>query len=395
MQSLNIHQLDNTKLLEKINKINKENDTIRRENLLFSRYLLRTNSSKVVKTFDDYEYEDENEILYEILHQTKSSDNTRRRTTKKVAVGWTKVHVDWSEQGYTQYISSIEKERFIIAAYEAKQTRLEWERMNAKATAIINNSEVLFQSIESDEIAQDTLNRELSRRVDRYRADIGEEEFNNPYMHVPGELVVSRVNKRIHSRISLIGLIRVNTACLHIRIDEINDKIRLLDDFNDKMDEIDITSMRTRKIDNSDIYERVDRKFRKEKSFQYPLFRQLQEYKKILNEQETNIHDMEKKCELLRNYLERIMFEIKDIQREYEIIWKESNFLKNRMADVRQVPSITNYAHIMKQTIVLQHEIDIWTQRVTTAETLLVQLERQEKPPRRLPSLRSNTTDRN
>ncbi|CAF0954992.1 unnamed protein product [Adineta ricciae] len=348
----NLHELDNQSLLERLNRIK------------------------------------------QILHQIKPSETARRLAMNKSVIGWVKVPVNWGVQRFTNYISLVEQERFILAAYEAEQSRLELERMNRKANAAIYSFEVAFQSIESDEIAQETLNYELRRRVERYRVDVGDEEFYSPCMHVPGELVVSRINKRIHSRTSLIGLIRINTARLHIRMGEIDAKIRMVDDFNDKMDEVDITTMRTRKINNSEIYEEINRKFRLEKSSQYPLFRRLQEDKKFLSDQERIISEMEKKCELLRNYIDRIMVEIKDIQREYEIIWKENNFLRTRIADVQQVPTITDYAHIMKQTKVLRHGIDIWTKRVHIAKNMLSEITRQQpKPPRRLPPLQPNDVD--
>jgi hypothetical protein len=187
-------------------------------------------------------------------------------------------------------------------------------------------------------------------------------------MHVPAELVISRINKRIYSRISEIGLLRVNTRRLHTRIREINVNIRSLDDLNVQLEEVDIVSVRTRKIDNSEIYEQTDRKYRIEKSSQYPLFRRLQEYKKLLNEQERNINDMKKKCELIQNHFERTIIEINCIEQEYQLLLKENHFLKNRIADVIKVPTITDYAYIMEQTKVLQHGIDIWTKRVNIAE---------------------------
>ena len=53
-----------------------------------------------------------------------------------------KVPVNWGVQRFTNYISLIEQERLILAAYEAEQSRLEWERMNRKANAAIYNLEV-------------------------------------------------------------------------------------------------------------------------------------------------------------------------------------------------------------------------------------------------------------
>ena len=60
----------------------------------------------------------------------------------KSVIGWVKVPVNWGVQRFTNYISLIEQERLILAAYEAEQSRLEWERMNRKAHAAIYNLEV-------------------------------------------------------------------------------------------------------------------------------------------------------------------------------------------------------------------------------------------------------------
>jgi len=198
-------------------------------------------------------------------------------------------------------------------------------------------------------------------------------------MHVPAELVVSRINKRIYSRISEIGLLRVNSRRLHRRIQEINEKIRSSDDLNGQMVEVDIISARTRKIDNSEIYEQTNRKYRIEKSSQYPLFLRLQEDKKLLNEQERNINDMKKKCELIQNHFERTIIEINCIEQECQLLLKENHILKNRIADVIKVPTITNYAYIMDQTKVLQHGIDIWTKRVNIAEVRFSQEKRDSR----------------
>lgn len=57
-----------------------ENEKIRRENLLFARYLTRINTPKIVETYD--EYADENNLIHEILGQMKSSESPRRYSCK-------------------------------------------------------------------------------------------------------------------------------------------------------------------------------------------------------------------------------------------------------------------------------------------------------------------------
>jgi hypothetical protein len=137
------------------------------------------------------------------------------------------------------------------------------------------------------------------------------------------------------------------------------------------MDEIDINFVRTRKIDYVDTYEKLDRKYKLEKFIQYPLYHRLQKWKKFLSEQEQEKIAYEFKYKLLKNHLEKLNQEINSIQYENNFILNENIFFQNRIADIKKVPTITDYAHIIGQTKKLQHEISIWTQRVNIAEVNL------------------------
>jgi hypothetical protein len=114
------------------------------------------------------------------------------------------------------------------------------------------------------------------------------------------------------------------------------------------MDEIDINFVRTRKIDYLDTYKKLDRKYKLEKSSQYPVFNRLQKWKIFLSEQEEE--------------------KIDSIQNENNYILNENIFFKNRIINIKQVPTITNYAHIIEQNKKLQHEIYIWTKRMNIAQ---------------------------
>jgi predicted ribosome quality control (RQC) complex YloA/Tae2 family protein len=144
--------------------------------------------------------------------------------------------------------------------------------------------------------------------------------------------------------------------------------IHSLDDQRDKMDEIDLNFVRTRKIDYLDTYEKLDRKYKLEKSSQYPLLNRLQKYKQILFEQEQEKCDYEYRYEFLENYCEKLQQEIQSIQSETKFIFNENLRIKTRITGVKNVPTITDYAHIIDQTKKLQHEIHIWTQRVAIAQ---------------------------
>jgi hypothetical protein len=134
------------------------------------------------------------------------------------------------------------------------------------------------------------------------------------------------------------------------------------------MDEIDINFVRTRKIDYLDTYKKLDRKYKLEKSSQYPVFNRLQKWKIFLSEQEEEKIDYEYKYELLKNRLEKLNYEINSIQNENNYILNENIFFKNRIINIKQVPTITNYAHIIEQNKKLQHEIYIWTKRMNIAQ---------------------------
>lgn len=226
----------------------------------------------------------------------------------------------------------------------------------------------LLRASESDEIAQENLIIDFKKHINKFRDKFKEEKFNNSRVIVPGELVINRIKKRIHSRITLIGLLYINTTHIQLRIQTIDGIIHTLDDLRDQMDEIDINFVRTRKIDYLDTYKKLDRKYKLEKSSQYPVFNRLQKWKIFLSEQEEEKIDYEYKYELLKNRLEKLNYEINSIQNENNYILNENIFFKNRIINIKQVPTITNYAHIIEQNKKLQHEIYIWTKRMNIAQ---------------------------
>jgi hypothetical protein len=185
---------------------------------------------------------------------------------------------------------------------------------------------------------------------------------------MPAEVVISRINKRIHSRIALIGLLHINTTHTQQRIRTIDATMDALDKLHEKMDEVDINFVRMRKIDYLDTYEKLERKNILEKSSQYPILHRLHKLKKRLSEQEQLIIDDEYKYELLENRLEKMTNEIDSINYENDLILNENNLLKRQIADIKKVPTITDYAYIIQQTNQLQHEIIIWTKRVKIIE---------------------------
>ena len=144
--------------------------------------------------------------------------------------------------------------------------------------------------------------------------------------------------------------------------------IHNLEHSEERTQEIDVKFVRTRKIDYLDTFMKLDRQYKIEKSSQYPIHRQLQELQNKVVEQEEETISCENKCRLLGNHLVKINEEIECIQRENNDLIKENEALKHRLVDIKEVPSITNYAYVMERTKDLQHQIDVWTRRVTIAE---------------------------
>lgn len=166
----------------------------------------------------------------------------------------------------------------------------------------------------------------------------------------------------------MISLLHINSSALQLRMRAIDVATVALEDQREKMDEIDINFVRTRKIDYSDTFEELDRKYKLEKSSLYPLVRRLDKWKELLSEREQEKTDYEYKCHLLDQHLRKTNEEIHSIVNENQMIADENSILGNRISDVKEVPKITAYAHVIQQTKTLEHEIDIWTKRVTIAE---------------------------
>ncbi|CAF2080710.1 unnamed protein product [Rotaria magnacalcarata] len=166
----------------------------------------------------------------------------------------------------------------------------------------------------------------------------------------------------------LIDYLNMDIHRTQARIRAVDALLRNFDDLHEKTDEVDINFVRTKKIDYLDTFKRLEKQYTMDRSSQYPLLRELQEWKKRLSEQEKlKIHD-DYKCELLENYLETMSNEFDSFQNEIELILNENYSLKNRIAEVKKVPTITEYAHSIQRTKRLQDDIDIWTQRVSMAE---------------------------
>ena len=212
------------------------------------------------------------------------------------------------------------------------------------------------------------MNRELELRVERYRLYIGDERFNDPQMKVPAELVISRIEKRIQSRISIIALVRQNTARTHLRIEQVDERIRAVNDEQNNMNEIDIDSSRMWQRHNAATAAALNRTFKMEKSAHHPLCHRLLDCRRQLNDEERRRDDISVKYELMQQLLRETSREMASVQHENELLSKENDHLKNRMEDIREIPTITMYAYVIQRTKSLEHEIDVWTQRTRVAE---------------------------
>ncbi|CAF1658304.1 unnamed protein product [Rotaria magnacalcarata] len=392
-----IDDLNDKALLERITKLEEESETIRRENLLFARYLLRTNTSKIMESFNDYE--NENGIIKETMDQMKLIESTRKVSLKKsintTTDGnplWTKRSVIVRAYANIQYIPPIDQDRFVIATYEVEQTHLDWQRMKTHAATVLDNLKILFQNIQSDEEAQKEVNFSLQRRVDRYRRSNNDQYLNNSYYSVPGEVLLSRANQQINARTSHIGAFVVNSLHINLRILEIDERIRQLEDATSRIHRVDI-DLRKQKFDQySAESENLNRIFIREKAFLHELIHILEDLKADLLEQETILNKTEKHMKDVEHHLEQTMGDIDFIEKQNNKMSEENNIIKTCIDDTLKVPTITEYAHVIKQLKDLKYDIDIWSQRVTIAETLCSQLKQQNKAPMTLPPLKKPTT---
>jgi hypothetical protein len=66
--------------------------------------------------------------------------------------------------------------------------------------------------------------------------------------------------------------------------------------------------------------------------------------------------------------LEKLNYEINSIKDENNLILNENICFKKRIDNIKKVPTITDYAHIIEQTKKLKHDIQIWTKRVNIAQ---------------------------
>ncbi|CAM4966360.1 unnamed protein product [Rotaria socialis] len=392
-----IDDLNDKALLERITKMEEESETIRRENLLFARYLLRTTTSKIMESFNDYE--NENGIIKETVDQIKLIESTRKvslkRSVNTTTDGnplWTKRLVTVLAHANIRYIPPIDQDRFFIATYEVKQTHLDWQRMKAHAATVLDNLKVLFQNIQSDEEAQKDVNFSLQRRADRYRRSDNDQHLNNPYYSVPGEVFVNRANKQLNARISRIGAFVVNSSHINLRMHEIDERIRQVEATASRINRVDIDLI-TQKIDHysveSDILNRL---CIREKALLHEQIQFLEDLKADLLEQETMLDKTEKHMKDVEHRLEQTMADIDFIEKQNNKMSEENNIIKTCIDDTLKVPTITEYAHVIKQKKDLKYDIDIWSQRVTIAETLCSQLEQQNKAPMILPPLKKPTT---
>ncbi len=152
------------------------------------------------------------------------------------------------------------------------------------------------------------------------------------------------------------------------RIEEMNTRMQFLDELNHKMDKVDIDLMKARIIDNINLYEKLGRIFQTEKLVEYSLVHRLQKWKQILNDQEINLNSIKQKSDFSQKHLKRIILEIDHLTQDYKIIFNENLALKDRRNGIIKLPTIIDYAQIIQQTKILQHEIYIWTKRVNIAE---------------------------
>ncbi|CAF3477887.1 unnamed protein product [Rotaria socialis] len=376
-----INSLDNKQLVQEIDGLKQENEKLHAENLMFAHHLRRVNSSRLVETFEQCAIENDiidKEISLDSIRNAISSKlpkvarrlSMRRGSTDatKSMKLWNKLLTNWHETVNAPRLLRVEQEKLSIAAYEIEQTQLDWQRMTTYALLALDRLDVILRTAESDIIAEQSLQLDLEKYINQFKYNTNESKFNGARCIVPADILIGRINKRIEQHKRLIGYLNIDTQCAQVRIRTVDAQLREIDHLHEKTDEIDINFVRTKKIDYLDTFKDLDKQYKMDKSSQYPLLRELQEWKKRLSEQEMLKINDDYKCELLENYLETMKNEFDSFQKEVELISNENYLLKNRIAEVKKAPTITEYAHTIQRTKRLQDDIDVWTQRVSMAE---------------------------
>lgn len=216
----------------------------------------------------------------------------------------------------------------------------------------------------SDASTQARLIHEVQRYVDRYRIAVGDEEFFSPRFTVPAELVVKRINKRITSRITVIGACRASTQRLRLQLQELNRRYNL--------ENIDVILISTHRTSNAEEANRVNRLYLTERKVQHQSSRRVQELKQIIQETEQAWNETKRKIDVLQYIHEETQREIDRFEQENRSISEENDRLRTRLTQLWKIPRITEYAYVIKQTKFLEEQISIWTQRVEMVEVSII-----------------------
>lgn len=225
-----------------------------------------------------------------------------------------------------------------------------------------------MRAAEADIEGEQALQNDFKRHISMFQYSIGTKKSNQKRFLVPGDILIDRASKRIQKDRRLIDYFHIDNQLIQARIKALDVLVKDLDDFREKTDDVDINYVRTQKIDYSKAYKNIDEQFKIYKSSQYPVLNNLHEWKRKLSEQEMLYMDDDYKCQLVGNHLEKLKYEIDLIKSENESIEKENKLLKEQIADIKKVPTITEYAHVIQETKNLRHQIDVWTRRVHVAE---------------------------
>ena len=265
---------------------------------------------------------------------------------------WSKLAADWREYIYSPYLRYVDQEQLSIAIYELEQMQLDWERMKINGDLTLNHLDESLQSIKFNEISQEKFNINIKQNLSRVRHSIDDKRLLNDRIRQMNTVKLN--NMWMQSRIRLIDLTIVN-----------------LDNLRETMDEIDSNFVRMRKSNYLEMYKNLEETYSREKSSQYSLNENLRKLKRILHEQEEEINRKEENNQFLTQSIEKLDLQIQQIEKENQLIEKENHILRNRIQTTRQVPTVTDYAHVLDRTRKLQHEISIWSKRVTIAEVRL------------------------
>lgn len=244
---------------------------------------------------------------------------------------------------------------------------------SAKRKLLFVRREILFFKIRLDTVTSDIrseqqLNEEMKKTIAQIQSRVLLAKRTQSQGKDPTESIVSLLRKQIIDRTMTLGLFNTENTNLHNGIHRVDALTENLQRFRERMDEIDINYARTKRVDALDRYKIFQQDFQRTKACQYPLFRQLEKFKILLDQNEKEKNQFERKIRFNETERKRLDTAIKSIENQIDLIEKETRMLIERFQSVHRVPSIIDYCQLVHQDKKLNAEILRWDRRIRVAQ---------------------------